>query len=1161
MDLSHATTQTNLVNPFYALQLGGGTLALNEPASGSGTSQRFNGTTVNSGGSAVAVVTPVGNTSSTGFLLGAITRSTGGTVDFTSGSSTTGNINTTNAATSFLGGWATVAGTNWAGINGSGNIVPITSAGGSYANDTWSGANNTTVTQNSSIAGQTTGSLRFNATGPSSGGFAVTLSGANTISSGGILVTSAAGVNGATIGGSGTLTSGNGSDLIVQQFDSSGPLTIGAQITGSGIGLTKSGPGTLALTNSANDYTGGTTVNAGILSISSDGNLGSTSGGLTLNGGTLQATGVAGSSFALGASRGIALGPSSGFGNGTINVAAGVTFDAPGLFSNNGTSTSSLTKIGPGTLILPNGNNSFSGGIYLNQGITVANPFIGNQTNFGSGKVIYSGSATLQMSISPGSNPENDGSEIDNNFVISSPTATATIDQNTGKGGFNFLFFTGNVRGLGALTIMNSSGNPDANHTLFWAYDFGTTSWNYTGPTTIYNANFKYNWESNNGTPYESQLNPRNVMNLGGSLFPSNSTNPGAGSPVQTLASQIKLVADTSSEIFNDPNQGYAFTIQPGSKLFLNSVSSNGIVRQPGSTFAIDPSTFMYVANGAVTNTNGIIGGWATTGTTAAAGFGIAVSCGGTDWASVGAGGQIVQLSSYTPDSAANSGWTAASSTSSNNTTLDGMTNNQNDVVSSGSAVNSLRFVSITTTSGATLTQTVTLSGTNVIQSGGILVTSNCATAIVSSRAVVNVGSDISTFTITGGSLTSGNGTDLIVNQFNTLAGSSLTIASAIVNNGAMSIGLTLAGNTVPDPATTYGPVPPGGMLILTNPANSYTGPTVISASTTLQAGAANVVPPASAVIISAEGTLNLNGFNQSVGSLANIDQASLNSLNLSEGYTVLSSSAIGFGTTITAGTSFGGGSNVVTLSVGGDNTSTTFNGALIDGNASNQLALVKVGGGTLTLGNFNDNVTGGAVNLITYSGGTTITGGTLDILYDADLGAVPSVPTTNVTFNGNVGTPTLQFNSAYMGTSLSTNRSIVVNSGSIGYLDTNGNPIITYAGLITVGSSGTFGKAGAGTLELDAPPTFTGSGNLVVSGGSLRLKYGSAPTFGGTVSGSVSGGATLELAGSVSQLSQSVNIANAGTLLDSSSANQNIGVVTSTGNTIVNAGGRAIRN
>ena len=195
-------------------------------------------------------------------------------------------------------------------------------------------------------------------------------------------------------------------------------------------------------------------------------------------------------------------------------------------------------------------------------------------------------------------------------------------------------------------------------------------------------------------------------------------------------------------------------------------------------------------------------------------------------------------------------------------------------------------------------------------------------------------------------------------------------------------------------------------------------------------------------------------------------------------------------------------------------------------------------------------------MKLSNYSGGTTIAAGTLDIVYDADLGPIPAMPMTNVTFNGSVGTPTLQFNSAYMGTSLSTNRSIVVGAGDVGYVDTNGNPLITYAGLITVGAGGTFGKAGPGVFELDAPPNLGNNSVVAVSGGTLRLKYGSAATIGTSVSASVSNGATLELAGAVSQLGQAVNIGNNGTLLDSSGANQNVGAVIGTGNTVVNSGG-----
>ncbi len=520
----------------------------------------------------------------------------------------------------------------------------------------------------------------------------------------------------------------------------------------------------------------------------------------------------------------------------------------------------------------------------------------------------------------------------------------------------------------------------------------------------------------------------------------------------------------------------------------------------------------------------------------------------------------------------------------------------------------------------------MTLAGTNVISSGGILVTANSNSA--------TAGTDNSAFTISGGSLTSGNGADLIVNQFNLLTGSSLTIASAIVNNGATRIGLTLGGNTVGA----------GGTLILTNAGNSFTGSTSINAATTLQTNAAGVIPATSAVVLSLLGTLNLNGNNQSIGSLAGIS----------------------YGTTVVA-------NGTVTLTVGNDNTSTIFNGALVDG-SSGMLSLVKVGSGILTLGNFNDNVFSGNPNLSTYSGGTTINGGGIAIPFDSGLGAVPSFTISNsivisgtaaapsalqatgtftlnsnrgivvgsstagtggridasagntltyagtiannggtngltingiagdngtvslvgsnsysggttitggtlrinsdaalgtttfnpnIAFNGTVasGGGTLQLASGFSG-AFSNSRNIAVAAGASGTFDTNGNGPITYTGSVTVASGGIFGKAGAGTLELDTPLNIGSGGGLSVSGGTLRLKYGSTPTIGTNVSASVFGGATLDLAGSTSQLSQSVHIVNnsgaagtGGELLVSSTTPLTVGAITGVGNMVVASG------
>ncbi len=98
--------------------------------------------------------------------------------------------------------------------------------------------------------------------------------------------------------------------------------------------------------------------------------------------------------------------------------------------------------------------------------------------------------------------------------------------------------------------------------------------------------------------------------------------------------------------------------------------------------------------------------------------------------------------------------------------------------------------------------------------------------------------------------------------------------------------------------------------------------------------------------------------------------------------------------------------------------------------------------------------------------------------------------------------------------------------------------------------------KSDGGTWRLTGANTFTGG--ISVSGGTLRLAATSGtPAIGGGAA--ISGSATLELAGSVFQLSQSVNIANTSSatagLLVSSSTAQKVGTILGTGNTVVNTG------
>jgi autotransporter-associated beta strand protein len=130
--------------------------------------------------------------------------------------------------------------------------------------------------------------------------------------------------------------------------------------------------------------------------------------------------------------------------------------------------------------------------------------------------------------------------------------------------------------------------------------------------------------------------------------------------------------------------------------------------------------------------------------------------------------------------------------------------------------------------------------------------------------------------------------------------------------------------------------------------ANDYTGATHVEIGT-LMAGSDTGFSSASAFTVSNGATLDVNGHNVAIGSLADGTGAS----TVTNGGTVASS-----------------------LTTGGDNTDTTFFGTIQDG--THALALVKEGTGTFTLAGAN-----------TYSGDTTVNGGAISISADDNLGSV----------------------------------------------------------------------------------------------------------------------------------------------------------------------------
>ena len=233
-------------------------------------------------------------------VSGTITRNVGSTVDFSSAGTFNGAGLVGATSATIANGWATVGGTNWA-INDGTNITALTNYASATATTSTAGgttvANYTgkdvDVTNNNAALGGvvTINSLRFN-TNVATPTFTFA-TGVNTITSGGILVTSAVGNNLSTITG-GTLQGAAGKDLVVIQNNTSNGLTIASAIQNNttATGLTKSGAGTLTLSG-ANSYTGTTTISAGTLSVgnvTNGQNLGASGAAVSLNGGTLQIT-------------------------------------------------------------------------------------------------------------------------------------------------------------------------------------------------------------------------------------------------------------------------------------------------------------------------------------------------------------------------------------------------------------------------------------------------------------------------------------------------------------------------------------------------------------------------------------------------------------------------------------------------------------------------------------------------------------------------------------------------------------------------------------------------------------------------------------------------------------------------------------------------------
>jgi len=284
----------------------------------------------------------------------------------------------------------------------------------------------------------------------------------------------------------------------------------------------------------------------------------------------------------------------------------------------------------------------------------------------------------------------------------------------------------------------------------------------------------------------------------------------------------------------------------------------------------------------------------------------------------------------------------------------------------------------LTLNNDSSITNGITLSGSSV-NNAGLITNSGSGTgnALISAGIGSNVtgiteNSTSSAFNVTGALTVNTNGTT--VTDANSSGSSLLTLSGGVGgtgnlildNNSSTANGVTVStnpvnnvgtltnsgdgtGNTLVSAAiganvTSVTQNSSSSTLTLSNTSNAYTGATTITAGT-LKLGASGVIPDGSAVSIAGSGIFNLASYSETIGSLT------------------------GSGTV----TNSVGATNS-TLTTGGNGSSTTFAGLLQNGTGT--IALTKAGSGTLTISGAN-----------TYSGGTTINAGDLDITNSNALG------------------------------------------------------------------------------------------------------------------------------------------------------------------------------
>jgi outer membrane autotransporter protein len=962
---------------------------------------------------------------------------------------------------------------------------------------------------------------------------AAVISGSGQIQQNGIGTTILTGTNtytGGTIINAGTLQIGNGgaTGSITGDVTNNGVLSFSHNNTYtfagiiSGRGALQQNGGTTVLSG-ANTYTGDTLIRSGILQVDGDGNLGASSGQLHFTG---NSNFRANSAFT--SARNVVLDTGVNGYVGSNNAAAPLALS--GVVSGAG-----ALGVDSGSVIL-SGTNTYTGG-----------------TNIWGGTLSVSSDANL-------------GNVSGNIRFVSGGILRATTDFSTSRNialnsngwieAFNGANVTlnGVISGGGYLAL-NSAGTPGGTVTL-------TGNSTYTGPTYLLGGVKAYVANA------ASLGNSKNVSLNNGTLVTTNSMAINRIGLDNGAGGAIIDVAPTTTLTVNNDVYGSASTLRKtntGTLVLAGANTSTSAVFIDGGTLQIgNGGTSGALGTGNITNNSALVFNRSD-----AYGFGSLISGSGT----------FTQLGAGTTTLSGNNTYTGATRVAAGSLYING-----NQSATTGTT---------TVESGATLGGAGTLGGDVRVMDGGTLAPGSSIGAagtlnirrnlLLSGGSILNynlgqpdaVGGQYNDLTIVGGDLT----LDGTLNVSTTAGGAfGAGVYRIISYSGALNDqGLNLG--TMPAGANTALQTSDAGQVNLINTlANMrfWDGATAGNANngavnggtgiwnsgagansnwTSLSGTTNGVYSPGFAVFQGTPGTVTVD---DSLGGVTSSGMQFATS-----GYRV-NGDAIDLIETTT-------GARNATIRVGDGTTAGNNYVATIDTVLQGSAGLAKTDMGTLVLTGAN-----------TYTGGTTISSGTLQLGNDGTSGSVVGNLLNNGTLafnrsdtasfdgvisgNGAVqqlgsGSTVLTGTNTYGGTTTISNGTLQLGNGGTtgtlgsgavtvttpGTLAFNRSDTVTYGGVIS--GTGSLAQNGSGTTVLTANNTFTGS--TTINAGTLQLGDGTA-NGGGGIAGNVTNNGTLAF-------NRNATYSYGGVISGSGAVEQRSGILT-LGGTNTYSGGTTLR-